>query len=223
VASPPEQLGKQDVKAERAHEGAAAMRLGIMGGTFDPIHYGHLVAAEEARLRLGLDHVSFVPCGRPPHKKDYVVSDPEHRYAMTLIATCNNPCFDTSRVELEREGPSYSVDTLRHFRAANAEAQLFFITGADAVRELLTWHEPQELVALCHLIAVKRPGYALGDLERELGALARSVSALDAPGVDISSSEIRQRIARGESIRYLTPEAVEAYIFKHGLYCSGET
>ena len=199
------------------------MRLGIMGGTFDPIHYGHLVAAEEARLRLGLDHVSFVPCGRPPHKKDYDVTSPEHRYAMTLIATCTNPCFDTSRLELEREGPSYSVDTVRQFRAADADVQLFFITGADAVRELLTWRQPEELATLCRLIAVTRPGYDLGSLEPELGALARSVSALEAPGVNISSTEIRQRVARGESIRYLTPEAVEAYIAKHDLYCSGET
>jgi nicotinate-nucleotide adenylyltransferase len=199
------------------------MRLGIMGGTFDPIHYGHLVAAEQARVRFDLDHVTFVPCGQPPHKKDYQVTSAEQRYAMALIATCTNSRFDTSRVEVEREGPSYSVDTLRQFRARDAQAQLFFITGADAVRELLTWREPQEVTALCRLIAVTRPGYDLRELERQIGALARSVSAIEAPGVNVSSTEIRSRVARGESIRYLTPEAVEAYIAKHGLYRSGES
>jgi nicotinate-nucleotide adenylyltransferase len=203
-------------------EDAVAMRLGVMGGTFDPIHYGHLVAAEEARARFGLDAVTFVPCGQPPHKKDYAVTAAEHRYAMTVTATCTNPHFRASRIELEREGPSYTIDTLHQFRAAQPVAELFFITGADAVRELLTWRDPQQLVASCQLIAVTRPGYDLDGLERDLGDLARGVHAIEAPGVNISSTQIRERVARGQSIKYLTPEAVETYIAKHGLYRDGD-
>ncbi|HUT76026.1 MAG TPA: nicotinate-nucleotide adenylyltransferase [Armatimonadota bacterium] len=193
-------------------------RLGVMGGTFDPIHYGHLVAAEEARAQLGLEGVTFVPCRQPPHKKDYRVTDAEHRYAMTLAATCDHPRFTASRIELERPGPSYTIDTLRRLQREHPTAELFFITGADAVRELLTWREPQELAALCRLVAVTRPGYDLGGLERALGELARQVRALEAPGVNVSSTDIRARVARGWSLRYLTPPAVETYIAKHGLY-----
>jgi len=194
------------------------MRLGIMGGTFDPIHYGHLVAAEEARAAFGLHLVTFIPCREPPHKKDYQVTDAEHRYAMTMTATCTNPHFDALRIELERLGPSYTIDTLRQLHAAHPQAELFFITGADAVRELLTWREPERLVALCRFVAVTRPGYDLRGLERDLGELARSVAAIEAPGVNISSTQIRERVAQGRSIKYLTPDAVETYIVKHRLY-----
>ncbi len=194
------------------------MRLGVMGGTFDPIHYGHLVAAEEVRARFELDLVMFVPCRQPPHKKDYPITDAEHRYAMTVAATCANPRFITSRIELERPAPSYTIDTLRQLRARGPDTELFFITGADAVRELLTWREPQELVALCRLVAVTRPGYDLAGLERELGELAREVRTIEAPGVNVSSTELRERVARGRPIKYLTPLAVESYILKHGLY-----
>ena len=197
-------------------------RLGVMGGTFDPIHYGHLVAAEEARAQLGLETVMFVPCREPPHKKDYRVTDAEHRYAMTLAATCANPYFTVSRIELERPGPSYSLDTLRQLHQQHPQAELFFITGADAVRELPTWHQPRQLVALCHLIAVTRPGYDFTGLERELGDLASGVRAITAPGVEVSSTEIRERVARGWTIRYLTPPAVEIYIAKHALYRRGD-
>jgi len=198
------------------------MRLGIMGGTFDPIHYGHLAAAEEARVAFGLDRVTFIPCRQPPHKKDYPVTDPEHRYAMTVTATCANPHFVASRIELERPGPSYTLDTLRALRDAHPQAELYFVTGADAVRELLTWREPQQLVALCRLVAVTRPGYDLAGLERDLGELARGVAPLEAPGVNISSTQIRERVAQGRSIKYLTPAAVETYIAKHGLYREGD-
>ncbi|UCH32981.1 MAG: nicotinate-nucleotide adenylyltransferase [Armatimonadota bacterium] len=197
------------------------MRLGVMGGTFDPIHYGHLVAAEEARACFGLDVVTFVPCGQPPHKKDYAVTTPEHRYAMTVTATCTNPHFSTSRIELERDGPSYTIDTLHQLHGEHPAAELFFITGADAVHELLTWRDPEQLVASCQLIAVTRPGYDLDGLERDLGDLARRVRAIEAPGVNISSTQIRERVARGQSIKYLTPEPVEAYIAKHRLYRDG--
>jgi len=194
------------------------MRLGIMGGTFDPIHYGHLVAAEEARAQLGLDLVMFVPCRQPPHKKSYQVTDAEHRYAMAVCATCTNPYFVASRIELERPPPSYTMDTLRQLHAKCPSAELLFITGADAVRELLTWREPEQVVALCRLVAVTRPGYDLAGLERELGDLAREVSTIEAPGVNISSTQMRERVAQGRPIKYLTPSAVAAYIVKHGLY-----
>jgi nicotinate-nucleotide adenylyltransferase len=189
-----------------------------MGGTFDPIHYGHLVAAEEARARLALDLVMFVPCRQPPHKQDYQVTDAEHRYAMAVAATCTNPHFITSRIELERPAPSYTIDTLRQLRAQGPDTELVFITGADAARELLTWRDPQDLVALCRLVAVTRPGYDLAGLERELGELARQVRVIEAPGVNVSSTELRERVAQGRPIKYLTPAGVEAYILKHGLY-----
>lgn len=198
------------------------MRLGIMGGTFDPIHYGHLVAAEEARAAFGLDLVTFVPSRQPPHKKDYRISEAEHRYAMAVTATCTNPCFTASRIELERAGPSYTIDTLSQFHGSRPDAELFFITGADAVRELLTWREPRRLVALCRFVAVTRPGYDLGELERELGDLAGEVGAIEVPGVNVSSTQIRERVAQGRSIKYLTPDAVVIYIAKHGLYRGGD-
>jgi len=194
------------------------MRLGIMGGTFDPIHYGHLVAAQEARAALRLDPIVFIPCRQPPHRPTPPAADAEHRYAMTIAATCTNPSFRASRVELERPAPSYTVDTLRWLHDEEPAAELFFITGADAVRELATWREPERLVELCRFVAIARPGYDLGGLERDLGEFARAVSPIQAPGVDISSTEIRQRVSQGRPIKYLTPEPVEAYIVKHGLY-----
>jgi nicotinate-nucleotide adenylyltransferase len=199
------------------------IRLGIMGGTFDPIHYGHLVAAAEARHVFELDRVTFVPSRQPPHKREAPAAGGEHRYAMTVAATCSNPRFDASRIELERAGPSYTLDTLRALRAVDPTAELFFITGADAVRELRTWRQPEQLVELCRFVAVTRPGYDLDGLERDLGALARAVSAIEAPGVDISSTQIRERVAQGRSIKYLTPEPVEVYIAKHGLYRAGSS
>ncbi len=137
-----------------------------MGGTFDPIHYGHLIAAEEARYRFQLARVVFVPCGQPPHKKPYAVTPAEHRYAMTLLATASNPHFIVSRIEIDRPGPSYSVDTVRLLRQQLPDAELFFITGADAVLEILTWKDSDELIGLCRFIAVTRPGYDLRQLER---------------------------------------------------------
>lgn len=194
--------------------------LGIMGGTFDPIHFGHLVAAEEARLQFELARVIFVPNGHPPHKKDYDVTAAERRYEMVFLATAGNPGFEASRVELDREGPSYSVDTLAEFRRRfGADTRLYFITGADAVLELLTWHEPHRLAEMCEFIAVIRPGYDLRRLEEALGAdLMARCRVLAIPGVDISSTGLRRRAAGGESLRYFTPPAVEQYIGAHRLY-----
>ena len=195
-------------------------RLGIMGGTFDPIHYGHLLMAEEARQAFALDDVVFVPNGRPAHKKAYLVSSPEERYAMTLLATGSNPCFSASRIEIERPGPSYTIDTLREFRRMYPElAALYFITGADAVLEILTWHEYDKLVRECQFIAVTRPGFVLERLPEIVDAtFLDRVHYLPIPRLEISSTDIRKRVREGRSIKYLTPEPVEAYIRQQGLY-----
>lgn len=194
-----------------------------MGGTFDPIHYGHLIAAEEARYRFQLARVVFVPCGQPPHKKPYAVTPAEHRYAMTLLATASNPHFIVSRIEIDRPGPSYSVDTVRLLRQQLPDAELFFITGADAVLEILTWKDSDELIGLCRFIAVTRPGYDLRQLERLPAHYLQRIVPLVIPGMDISSTLLRQRVRRGEPIRYLAPDAVCDYIAKHGLYRSEVT
>ncbi len=195
-------------------------RLGIMGGTFDPIHYGHLLMAEEARQAFALEKVVFVPNGWPAHKKAYLVSSPEERYAMTRLATASNPYFSASRMEIERSGVSYTIDTLREFRALYPKLeQLYFITGADAVLEILTWHEYDQLVRECRFIAVTRPGFVLERLSEITDAeFLNHVSFLPIPGLEISSTDIRQRVRESRSIKYLTPEPVEAYIQQHGLY-----
>jgi len=194
--------------------------LGIMGGTFDPIHLGHLVAAEEARVRFNLSGVVFVPNRLPPHKKGYEVTPAEQRYDMVRLATASNPAFETSRIELDRPGPSYTIDTLDALRReVGADVPLFFITGADAVRELLTWRSPEELVQRCRLIAVTRPGSDLGRLAEALGPeLMGAIEILDMPGLDVSSTELRRRAAAGASLRYLTPQPVVRYIEVYGLY-----
>lgn len=191
-----------------------------MGGTFDPIHYGHLAAAEEARARFGLERVIFVPSGRPPHKKEREVSPAEARYEMVVLATASNHAFEVSRVEVDRPGPSYSTDTMEWYRRTlGAEVKLYFITGADAVLEIMSWHEPERLGRLCEFIAVMRPGYDLGALGRALGPefLART-HVLEVPGVEVSSTEIRRRAGAGKSLRYLTPPAVIGYIESRRLY-----
>jgi nicotinate-nucleotide adenylyltransferase len=195
-------------------------RLGIMGGTFDPIHYGHLLAAEEARLRFGLGRVLFLPNRQPPHKKDYPVSPAERRYEMVVLATASNPHFSATRLELERPGPSYAIESVRALaKEGGNEQELYFITGADAILQILTWRQPEELAGLCWLIAVTRPGYDLAEMERRVGAkLMARVRPLPVPGVNVSSTELRQRAAEGQSLRYLTPAAVASYIAKHGLY-----
>jgi len=194
-------------------------RLGIMGGTFDPIHVGHLIAAEEARLRFRLGRVIFMPNHQPPHKKDYPVTPAEHRYGMVVLATASNPHFFASRLELDRPGPSYAIDTLRALAACEQTRELYFITGADAILQILTWRRPEELAELCSFIAVTRPGYDLAEMQRRVGAkLMARVHPLAAPGVEISSTQLRERAARGQSLRYLTPAPVATYIAKHGLY-----
>ncbi|MFN3422401.1 MAG: nicotinate-nucleotide adenylyltransferase [Armatimonadota bacterium] len=184
------------------------------------MHYGHLLAAEEARYRFALSQVIFVPCGIPPHKKPYEVTPAEHRYAMTVLATASNQYFAVSRVEIDRPGPSYAVDTVKIFRHQLGEGnELFFITGVDAVLEILTWKSHEELIQLCRFIAVTRPGYDAQKLQEKLPpSYLTKIDLLVIPGLDISSTMIRERVRKGEPIRYLTPDAVCDYIVKHGLY-----
>jgi nicotinate-nucleotide adenylyltransferase len=200
-------------------------RLGIMGGTFDPIHLGHLVTAEEVRIQYGLDHVIFVPSGQPPHKEILNISDPEHRYLMTMLATITNPYFTVSRVEIDQPPNSltYTIDTIRYFRSYFGEkAHLYFITGADAILEILTWKDYRELLATCTFIAATRPGYSLNRLKDTLGAACpetlQNIHILEIPAVAISSTLIRRRVAEGKTIKYLTPESVTEYILKNHLY-----
>jgi len=190
-----------------------------MGGSFDPIHWGHLHAAEAARAALNLEEVVFVPAARSPHKREPAAAA-EHRYAMAVIATAEHPAFSVSRVELERPEPSFTLDTLRHFRASRLPTpEVAFILGADALCEVETWHRYRELAAECFFVAVNRPGYPLDRSSAELTpGLAARVERVEMPEIGISASEIRRRLAVGQSIRYWTPEGVRAYIAKHGLY-----
>lgn len=198
------------------------VRLGLMGGTFDPVHSGHLMAAECARGTLGLQRVLWIPAGDPPHKHQAPVSSAEHRYAMVLLATASNPAFEVSRLEIERGGRSYSYDTVTSVLARCPGAELHFIIGADAALELLTWHRHAELVQLCRFAVVPRPGCSLERLPEVLpGTYLQRIQILRAPGVDISSTQIRDRVRSGLSVRYLVPEAVEQYMHKYGLYRGG--
>jgi nicotinate-nucleotide adenylyltransferase len=201
-----------------------ARRLGVMGGTFDPIHHGHLVTAEEARSQFSLDEVVFVPTGQPWMKADREVSPAEDRYLMTVIATSSNPHFWVSRLEIERKGPTYTVDTLQALQEeVGGECELFFITGADAILEIFHWKETEEVLELAHFIAATRPGYDIARFEKEAPTSHPNVSVMDIPALAISSSDIRRRVAAGEPIRYLVPEAVQAYIEKACLYRTDRT
>ena len=202
-----------------------AVKIGIMGGTFDPIHIGHLVSAEEARQQFSLDRVIFVPAGQPPHKETARITAAGHRYLMTTLAVMSNPHFFVSRYEVDKDEPSYTIDTVRYFAGREAGgARIFFITGADAVMEIVTWKDYDALLDACTVIAVSRPGYALDRLHEIAGesyvAVLRKVHMLEIPALAISSTFIRERAALGKTIRYLTPEPVEQYIKKHHLYAN---
>ncbi|MFB3738320.1 MAG: nicotinate-nucleotide adenylyltransferase [Candidatus Velamenicoccus archaeovorus] len=190
-----------------------------MGGTFDPIHHGHLLTAEEAAVQFGLDEVVFVPTGQPWMKEGTDVTPAEHRYLMTVIATASNPRFSVSRIEIDREGPTYTVDTLRELRTrAGDGVDLFFVTGADAMLEILHWKDPEEVLALAHFIAATRPGYDLARFEAEAPTAHPNVSVMNIPALAISSTDIRIRVKEGRPIRYLVPDGVQSYIDKAGLY-----
>ncbi len=202
-----------------------AQRIGLMGGTFDPIHYGHLVTAEVARVKFQLEVVVFVPSGIPPHKQAIAISPGRDRFMMTVLATATNPHFEVSRAELDRKGPSYTIDTVREFQRRCAPgAEIFFITGADAALEIFTWKDARELLRACAFIVATRPGYCMERLEAELAEArrlaARGVFVVEVPALAISSTDIRARVAEGDPIRYLLPESVENYIRKAGLYRS---
>lgn len=197
-------------------------KIGLMGGTFDPIHYGHLVSAEVARQQFALDRVIFVPAGVPPHKQEGRVTAARHRYLMTVMAVMSNPYFYVSSYEVDKKEPSYTIDTVRHFAQKAGGAGLYFITGADAIMDLLTWKDYEALLEACTFIAVSRPGYSLERLREILGRRCPQyldkVHMLEIPALAISSTFIRERAALGKTIRYLTPDPVERYIKKEGLY-----
>ena len=190
-------------------------RVGVMGGTFDPVHHGHLVAGSEVAHIFALDEVVFVPTGEPYQKSDRSVSSAEDRYLMTVIATASNPRFSVSRVDIDRPGPTYTIDTLRDLADANGPAtDLYFITGADALANILTWHDVDALFSLAHFIGCTRPGHRLTGQ----GLPDGKVSLVEIPALAISSSECRHRVAAGEPVWYLVPDGVVQYIAKRDLY-----
>ena len=189
-------------------------RIGVMGGTFDPIHHGHLVAASEVASLFSLDEVVFVPTGEPYQKSTRRVSPAEHRYLMTVIATASNPHFWVSRVDIDRAGPTYTVDTITDIAEQRPGAELYFITGADALAQILSWKDAEGALQLAHFIGVTRPGY---DLTAEHLPID-SVTLLDVPAMAISSSGCRERVADGRPVWYLVPDGVVQYINKHRLY-----
>jgi nicotinate-nucleotide adenylyltransferase len=189
-------------------------KIGVMGGTFDPIHHGHLVAASEVADRFGLDEVIFVPTGQPWQKIDHEVTAAEDRYLMTVVATASNPRFSVSRVDVDRTGPTYTADTLSDLHAQLPGAELYFITGADALSQILSWHKVEELFELAHFVGVTRPGYELRDPNLPQG----SVTLVEVPAMAISSTDCRRRVAEGHPVWYLVPDGVVQYISKRGLY-----
>lgn len=197
-------------------------RVGVMGGTFDPIHHGHLVAASEVQAWFDLDEVVFVPTGDPWQKADREVTTAEHRYLMTVIATAANPRFNVSRVDIDRSGRTYTIDTLRDLRVRLPEADLYFITGADALAEIFTWRDADELFDLAQFVGCTRPGYEMD--EETLRAIpADRVTMVEIPALAISSTDCRARTQRGEPVWYLVPDGVVQYIAKHELYPATET
>jgi nicotinate-nucleotide adenylyltransferase len=195
--------------------GNAAARIGVMGGTFDPIHHGHLVAASEVGHFFSLDEVIFVPTGQPWQKEGRQVSPSEDRYLMTVIATASNPRFSVSRVDIDRPGPTYTIDTLRDLRAMRGpDAEFFFITGADALEQMMTWQDADELFKLAHFVGCTRPGHRLSGA----GLPDDRVSLIEIPALAISSTTCRQRVEAGEPIWYLVPDGIVQYISKRALY-----
>lgn len=193
---------------------APRRRVGVMGGTFDPIHHGHLVAASEVQDVFGLDEVVFVPTGIQPFKRGRKVTSPEHRYLMTVIATASNPRFTVSRVDIERPGVTYTIDTLRDLHSQMPDAELYFITGADALSQILEWKDVDQLLELAHFVGVTRPGHVLDDSALPEG----KVSLVEVPALAISSTACRTRVQSGSPVWYLVPDGVVQYIAKHSLY-----
>lgn len=202
------------------------MRLGIFGGTFDPVHYGHLLLAEQCREQCRLDEVRFVPAGLPPHKLAQTIAGGKPRAEMLELALAGHPSFRVDRRELERSDPCYTVETLAGLHSEDASRELYFILGADSLADFPTWREPARIVALARLAVVNRGGAPLpdlGPLRRALGdAVQTRIEFVTIPGVDVSSTDVRRRVREGRSIRFMTPRAVECYIETHGLYRANE-
>jgi nicotinate-nucleotide adenylyltransferase len=203
----------------------SAQHIGLIGGTFDPIHYAHLAIAEEVRTTLNLKQMVFIPAGQPPHKPGHEVTAAHHRLAMVEMAIASNAYFTCSRIEIERPGPSFLVDTLHELRKQwGTETQLSFLVGWDSLEELHTWYNPPGILEqLTHVVAVRRPGYGdkaedITRLEARLPGISQRLLVVDAPLLDISSTDLRRRIAEGRPIRYQTPDAIVRYILEHGLY-----
>jgi nicotinate-nucleotide adenylyltransferase len=200
----------------------ADYRIGVLGGTFDPIHLGHLIIAEEVRQKLELGLVLFMPAGQPWLKEGTGISAPEHRLEMVKLATASNPHFRVSTLEMERPGPTYTVDTIGQLKAGfGPGSELYFIAGSDALAGLPGWKNPERLLEMCRLAAVRRPGFAAVDLislDMRIAKASQRIVIAEVPQIDISSSEIRRRINQGLSIKYMVPEAVEYYIMAHKLY-----
>ena len=202
----------------------ALRRVGILGGTFDPIHVGHLMMAEAVRGEYRLDEILFIPAASPPHKDAQRITPVHHRYLMTVLATCSNPHFLVSDVEMKRPGPSYTIDTIYELRRRSPGTEFYFIIGTDVITEIATWDRVEELLTLCHFIAASRPDAEpdRARLRRELGALGEArIHPVTTPELEISSTDIRRRVRSGESIRYIVPDMVEQYIYKEGLYQGG--
>lgn len=202
-------------------------RIGILGGTFDPVHYGHLIMAELARENFALDKVLFIPSGNPPHKSSIKVTQAEQRYAMVCKAIESNGFFEPRRTEIDRTGYTYTVDTLKQLKQFNGEEnELYFVIGADVVFDLLNWRSAEEVFQLCRFIAVLRPGYENDSFHRQVEYLLKTHSAviytMTMPQLEISSTMIREKVEQGKSIKYLVPDSVEEYIIREGLYKVGD-
>ena len=214
------------VETLKYHKVSANMRrVGVLGGTFDPVHYGHLVIAEEVYATLQLAEMVFVPAGQPPHKTNVEITEAAHRLGMLELAIASNPHFTISRVDLDRPGPSYTVDMLQMLHKQWGEnTAIYFIIGGDSLEDLLSWHDPPGILEqLTYLVAVRRPGYSESDayydrLEARLPGIKQRLLLVDAPQFDISATDLRKRVAQGRPIKYQTPESVESYIVQYGLY-----
>ncbi len=204
----------------RPEHGARPMRLGVMGGTFDPIHIGHLAIAEEARVRLALDEVLFVPARVSPLKLGNTCATGEDRFRMVELAIADNPCFRASRLELDRQGPSFTVDTLDALHETYGHVQPYFVLGMDSLETLVHWRRPEDIIRLARLVVVTRPGFEADweALERAIPGLRGATDVIDTVRLDISSTELRERVRQGMPIRYLVPAPVEVYIREHRLY-----
>lgn len=212
----------QNRRDSASYERVTLMRLGLLGGTFDPVHYGHLLMAETCRQQLGLAEVRLIPAGNPPHKSDQKITDGHTRADMVQLAVSGYPEFIVDRREIRRKGPSFTVDTLGELKSEFEEAELFFIVGADSLRDLPTWREPEKIASLATIVVVNRPGWPVPTQEQIVewvgSNMAPKVKSVAMPGTDLSASELRQRVRNGAGLRFMTPRAVEAFIEQHDVY-----